>query len=140
MAAEQNVKLVQDIYAAFLRGDIEAVLSAISDDIVFFVPGPSQMPTAGTWRGLAGMREFFTKLAQSVEFTAFNPREYVASGDRVVVLGDYAARLRGNNRNASSDWVMAWRIRDGKAVEFREYNDTLAIAEAFDAVTRAAAG
>ena len=59
MADEQNVKIVQDVYAAFLRGDIEAVLSAVSDDITFFVPGPPQMPTAGTWRGLAGMREFF---------------------------------------------------------------------------------
>ena len=56
------------------------------------------------------------------------------------MLGDYAARLRNNNRNASSEWVMAWRIRDGKAVEFREYNDTLAIAEAYEAATRVAAG
>ncbi len=140
MADEQNVKLVQEIYAAFLRGDIETVLGSISDDIVFTIPGPPQMPTAGTWRGLAGMREFFAKLAESVEFTAFNPREYIGSGDRVIVLGDYAARLRGNNKNASSEWVMAWRLRDGKAVEFREYNDTLAIAEAFDAATRVAAG
>ena len=140
MADEQNVKLVQEIYAAFLRGDIEAVLSAISDDIVFMIPGPPQMPTAGTWRGLAGMREFFGKLAESVEFKSFNPREYVASGDRVIVLGDYSARLRGNNKNTGSEWVMAWRIRNGKAVEFREYNDTLAIAEAFDAATRVAAG
>src|SRR5688572_32943237 len=115
MTSEQNVKIVQDTYAAFLRGDIEAVLSTISDDIVFTIPGPPQMPTAGTWRGLAGMREFFAKLAESVEFTAFNPREYVASGDRVVVLGDYAARIRRNNRNAVSEWVMAWRFRYRKA-------------------------
>ena len=86
------------------------------------------------------MREFFGKLAESVEFKSFNPREYVASGDRVIVLGDYSARLRGNNKNTGSEWVMAWRIRNGKAVEFREYNDTLAIAEAFDAATRVAAG
>jgi ketosteroid isomerase-like protein len=140
MSAEQNLRIVQEAYSAFLRGDIEAVLSTISDDIVFTIPGPPQMPTAGTWRGLAGMRQFFAKLTESVEFTAFNAREYVASGDRVIVLGDYTGRVKRNNKTVFSEWVIAWRMRDGKTVEFREYNDTLAIAEAFDALPRAAAG
>jgi uncharacterized protein len=139
MTAEQNVRIIQGAYAAFQRGDIEAVLSSIGDDIMFTVPGPQQMPTAGTWRGLSGMREFFATLAREIEFTEFNPREYVMSGDRVVVIGNYAARIKRNDRNVASEWVMAWRMRDGKAVEFREYNDTLAIAEAFDAIPRAAA-
>jgi ketosteroid isomerase-like protein len=55
------------------------------------------------------------------------------------VIGNYAARITRNNRSVASEWVMVWRMRDGKAVEFREYNDTLAIAEAFDALPRAAA-
>jgi uncharacterized protein len=140
MTAEQNIDIVKEVYAAFQRGDIPAVLSNFADDITFYVPGPTQLPTAGTWRGIGGMCDFFAALAGEIEFTEFNPREFVASGDRVVVLGNYAARLKSNNRSVASEWVMAWRLRDGKAVDFREYNDTLAIAEAYDALPRAAAG
>ena len=138
--AQGNVRIVQEAYAAFQRGDIEAVLSTISDDITFYIPGPPQMPTAGTWRGLEGMRKFFATLASEVEFTQFEPQEYVASGDKVVALGRYAGRVKSRNTEVASDWVMVWRMRDGKVVEFREYNDTLAIAEAYDAISRKAAG
>ena len=140
VSPEQNVQVVKQVYDAFQRGDIETLLSHVSDEIVFVIPGPSQMPTAGNWRGVAGMRQFFARFYESVEFKEFNVRDYVASGDRVITLGDYVGLIKRNTKTVASEWAMSWRLRDGKVVEFREFNDTLTIAEGFDAVTRVAAG
>jgi ketosteroid isomerase-like protein len=134
----ENTRVIQEIYAAFSRGDIPALLESFGDAAAFTIPGAAEIPMARTWRGRQGMLEFFTTLNQEAEFTEFAPREYIAEGDRVIVLGSYAGRVRRNGNEFRSEWVMAWRLRDGKVTEFREYNDTLALAESFGLVARAA--
>jgi ketosteroid isomerase-like protein len=40
MSEQQNLRLVQQFYAAFERGDIAGVLNAFADDGALFIPGP----------------------------------------------------------------------------------------------------
>lgn len=133
-----NRQIIQQGYEAFSRGDIPAVLSIMADDITFTIPGHPSIPTARTWRGGKGMQEFFSTLGQEVEFTEFNPREYISEGDRVIVIGSYAGRVKRNGNPFRSDWVMAWRLKNGKAIDFQEFNDTLGLAESYGLITRAA--
>lgn len=133
-----NRDIIRQGYEAFSRGDIPGVMNIMADDISFNIPGHPQIPMARIWRGKSGLQEFFQTLSQEVEFTDFNPREYIAEGDRVIVIGDYAGRIKRTNNSFRSDWVMAWRVKNGKAVELQEYNDTLALAESFGLVSRAA--
>jgi hypothetical protein len=52
MSAEENVKTVQEGYAAFGRGDVPAILELLTDDIEWIEPGPPDViPVAGTYRG-----------------------------------------------------------------------------------------
>ncbi len=138
MSEQDNIRVVQEMYEAYSRNDIPGVISRMSDDIVFRIPGSRDFPMAGVYRGRSGMNEFFSKLANTIEFSRFEPREYVAQGDRVVALGSYEGKSKGTDRSFSSEWVMVWRIRGGKAVEFQEYTDTEAIANAFRAERRMA--
>ncbi len=131
MSEQANTRIVQDIYQAYLRKDIPAVLAKMGDDIVFQVPGPEGIAMAGTYRGRQGMREFFDKLAEELEFTSFEPREFVAERDRVIALGHYRGIVRRTGNSFAADWAMAWTIRDGKAVRFQEYTDTEAVAGAY---------
>jgi len=131
MDEQQNTKLIQDCYSAFLRGDIPAVLGMMSDDMDFYVPGDGAFPTAGHRRGLAEMQEFFRTLNDSVRFDAFEPLNFVAQGDLVVVLGRYTGTAKPTGRNFTMEWAMAWTVRQGKIVKFQEYTDTLAGARAF---------
>jgi len=133
-----NRQIIQQGYEAFSRGDIPAVLSIMADDITFTIPGHPKIPTARTWRGGKGMQEFFSTLSQEVEFTEFNPREYIADGDRVIVIGSYAGSVKRNGNPFRSDWVMAWRLKNGKAIEFQEFNDTLGLAESYGFISRTA--
>lgn len=131
MAEQENVRVVRDAYAAFQRGDIPGVIEMLSDDVDWFTPGtPEQIPYAGRLRGPEAVGGFFGRLAESEEITHFEPQEFVAQGDKVVVTGNYRGRTRPAGRDFDLDWLHVFTVRDGKVVAFREYVDTAALAEA----------
>lgn len=131
MQEQQNTSKVQEMYAAFGRGDIKAILNQIDDDCVWEAEGSANTPTAGRYCGRAGVADFFKRVAATWEMEAFEPREYIAQGDNVIALGHYRWRARVTGRIAESDWAMLFTLRNGKLVRFREYTDTLVFDTAF---------
>ena len=126
MTAEQNIATVQKIYADFGRGDIPALLAALDENVEWIMPG--NLPESGTFRGRAGVATFFGHVARLWEFLSFEPREFIASGDTVVAIGHYAVRSAATRRETECDWVMVWKVREGKIARFQEYTDTHALA------------
>ncbi|MEO5923256.1 MAG: nuclear transport factor 2 family protein [Bryobacteraceae bacterium] len=134
MLEQQNTKLVQDAYGAFGRGDIAALLGYLDDSIVWeTIHGASpKIPTASKpWLGKSGVAEFFQVLAGEQTFQSFEPREFVAQGDTVVVLGHYESTITHNGKKYASDWVMVFTVSNGKITRFREYADSSALNAAF---------
>ena len=66
-------------------------------------------------------------------FEVFEPREFVAQGDKVVVLGYYKARTAAG-RPFASDWVMIFTVANGKVARFQEFTDVAALNAAFEGV------
>ena len=58
-------------------------------------------------------------------------REFVAQGDKVVVLGHYVWHVKATGKEWESDFVHALSVRDGKMTRFQEYTDTAAFGDAF---------
>jgi uncharacterized protein len=131
MSAQQNVEIVKEGYAAFGRGDIQGLLPLFAEDIEWIVPGEG-LPLAGTYRGREGVAGFFQKISEMVEISFFEPREFVAQGDRVLVVGFDRGRVKATNGAFEGDWVMAFTLRNGKVTNVREYIDTLAVARGFE--------
>lgn len=127
--SQANVELVKSCYDAFGRGDIPAILAVLTEDIEWTTLGEG-VPTAGTHRGTSGVARFFEMVGKTWNFTAFEPSEYVATGDTVAVIGRYAAIALATGKPVASEWVMVWKVRDGKVSYFREYSDTQALAAA----------
>jgi uncharacterized protein len=130
MSTEQNIKAAQAGYAAFGRGDMQGVLAQLDENIEWVTPQMAGMPGSGTKNGHAGVLEFFQAVQECWEFQAFEPREFIASGDLLAVQGYYRAKGRKTGVVAESDWVMVWRFRNGKCTHFQEYTDTAALAKA----------
>jgi uncharacterized protein len=126
MSAQENTQIVQELFAAFGRGDIAAVLGALTEDTEWHVPGPSSVPFAGTYQGPEQVGQFFAALGGAVEFEAFEPREWVAQDDKVIVLGYERPRARATGRVYDNQWAMAFRLRGGKISRLRIYEDTAA--------------
>jgi uncharacterized protein len=129
MSVQENVQIVKDAYAAFGRGDIQGLLALFAEDIEWITPGEG-LPLAGTYRGHAAVGDFFQKVSEVMELSFWEPPEFVAEGDRVLVVGVESGRIKTTNRTFEGHWVMAFTVRNGRVTNVREYNDTLAVARA----------
>jgi ketosteroid isomerase-like protein len=129
MSIEENVQIVKDFFAAIGRGDKEDLLALVAEDIEWIIPGEG-WPLAGTHRGRAGLADVLQKASEEVETTYPAPPEYVAQGDRVLVVGVATGKIKATNRTFKDDWVFAITVRDGKLTKIREYIDTQAVARA----------
>ena len=127
MNEQQNVETVRRAYEAFGRGDIDAVLATLQDDVEWITAGPDDLPTAGTRRGHQKVREFFGAVNDTFEMQRFEPATFVADGNTVVVLGSDTARIKATGTIVEEDWAHAFTFKDGKVATFREYMDTAAV-------------
>jgi uncharacterized protein len=130
MVVRENVQIVKDAYAAFGRGDIQGLLALFAEDIEWTIPG--EWPLAGTYRGRAGVAGLFQKVSEMLEISFLETREFVAQGDRVLVVCFSGGRAKGTNRTYEHHEVLAFTVRNGKVTNVREYIDTLALAQAFE--------
>jgi ketosteroid isomerase-like protein len=89
------------------------------------------VPFSGERKGKAAVAEFFRQVAESEDFEQFEPREFVAQGDKVVALGHYRAVVKATGRTFGSDFVMVFTLRDGKIAAFQEFTDSAGINAAF---------
>jgi ketosteroid isomerase-like protein len=132
--SDANVGLVQSLYAAFGRGEIDAIVGAMTADSTWGIIGrEGDFPTIGIRHGPAGVQDFFKTVAEHLTFTEFSPKEFYPSGDKVFVLGRYAATVKKTGSPIDSEWCHIFTIRDGKVVSFREFTDTAQAAEAYRA-------
>jgi ketosteroid isomerase-like protein len=133
MSTRDNVELVQRMYAEFGQGNIPAVLDAVSEDVEWFIPGPvGLIPFVGRRTGREQVGEFFATLAATETAVEFEPREFIAEGDQVVVLGHQRWTVKATGITYEDDWAHVLTVRDGKVVRFREYHDTYAEAVAHE--------
>ena len=127
--SQQNIGVVQSGYAAFGRGDIPGLLALLDANVEWKTPGTSDLPTAGTRRGHAEVAAFFGTLSELIEFEHFEPQNFLADGDRVVVFGIDRYKVKGGSgKSLSEGWCHVFTVRDGKIVAFQEYIDTAALA------------
>jgi uncharacterized protein len=138
MSEQKNVQIVKDGFAAYARGDMQGLLALFAEDIEWIVPGEG-LPLAGTYRGLAEVADFFQKISEMLEISFLEPREFIAEGDRVLVVGVERETVKATKRTFEEHWVFAFTFRNGKATNVREYFDTLALARGFDMAANVAA-
>jgi ketosteroid isomerase-like protein len=127
-----NIALVQNIYAAFGKGDIASLINVLAADVDWGVNGPARAyPTFGIWKGSGEVQKFFKLVAETESFSEFSPREFHAAGDLVFALGSYAGAVKKSGRPFACDWVHVFTIHGGKVTKFREYTDTAQFADAY---------
>lgn len=129
MSIEDNIRTVKAFFAAMGRGDKQAMLEFLAEDIEWIIPG-EDWPLAGTHRGHAGVVDLFQAASKELETSFPAPPEFVAQGDRVLVIGSAKGSVKATGKAWVDDWVFAITVRDGKLTNIREYIDTQALARA----------
>jgi ketosteroid isomerase-like protein len=125
---QENVQLVKDCFAA-MSGDKQGLLAVAAENIEWIVPG-DEWPLAGTHRGHAEVAALLQKASEELEMTYPEPPEFVAQGNRVLVIGVATGKIKATNKPFKDNWVFDITVRNGKVTKIREYIDTQALARA----------
>ena len=131
MNEQTNTDVVRGTYEAVGRGEIPVVIDLLADDVEWTLHGPAAIPFAGTHHGRAGVSEFFSAVGEALEFHQFEPREFVAHGDTVVVLGYEHSLAKATGRTLRQELAHVYTLRAGKIATFRAFEDTAALVVAF---------
>src|SRR6202167_4200873 len=110
MSIEKNVQIVKNFLAALDRRDKQGLLALSAEDIEWIVPG-EDWPLAGTHRGHAGLENLLQKANETVETSYPEPPEFIAQGDRVLVVGFATGRIKATNRKFEDHWVFAVTVK-----------------------------
>ena len=131
MSTQANIQTVQNIYAAFGAGDLKGLFTHLAENVDWQTLGPSIIPQAGPHRGLKEVEKFFEKVGASYDIKKFDPREFIAQDDKVVVLGSHAGKAKPTGKSYEAEWAMVWTLSEGRVVKFREYLDATNLIPAF---------
>jgi len=131
MNAQENKQLVQEAYQLFLKGDIPGLLARCLDDAEWSSPEMEFVPFSGTFHGKRGIAELLSKLDASTQTLRFEPREFIAEGDKVIVLGEASWLVKATGRRFDTPWIHVITMRDGKMERLAALTHTALADQAF---------
>ena len=118
-----NLAVIRDVYSAFARGDVPAVLALLAPEIRW--TEAEGFPYGGTYSGpQAVLQGVFMRLGTEWEGYAAVPHEFIVQGDKVVALGLYSGKFNATGKKFEAPFAHVWTLRDGKAVTFQQFTDT----------------
>lgn len=127
--------VIQQLYEAFGRGDLDSMLALIHEDVDWTLqvdaPGGELVPMFQNGRGHDAVRNYFGGVAQ-MDIHEFSPSHFWVDGNIVLVelVIDFTHRSTG--KHARLDEIHRFTLDDaGKIVRYRPYADTAAFIDAF---------
>ena len=121
--SEDNVAFIRGLYEAFNRGDVDAVLAGFADDIEWVEPEGLPYDSQNSAKGVA--EGVFARVTSDIDGFSVTPEEFYAGGDEVIAIARYRGTGSQTGKPFDLQGAHAWTVRDGKAVRFREFSDTV---------------
>ena len=106
-------------YAAFSRGEVEAVMDLLHPDVEWVPPTSSLDPQP--LRGRDAVRRYLAP--NFFESQSAEPIEVLEEGDRVLVIARVRARGRESGVELDQTAYHLWTVAEGRAVRFAAFVD-----------------
>lgn len=135
MGIQENKALVMLGYKLFKEGNIQGVLDTYTDDIEWVSNKLEGVPFSGTYQGKEGAAQYFKRVHEVTERLQFEPSEFIAEGNKVVVTGHSTRKVRTTGITYNTPWVHVITVRDGKVARFEIHDNSAAVEAAFSVKT-----
>lgn len=109
---DENVKVVQDFFAAYGANDLDGIAAVMDENVRWHIPG--RHPLSGTKTGRSEVLAFFAELG-AAGFKA-EPIYFGADETHVVDIHRGWSNV-ADKPNVDTIWALVYRIEDGKIVE-----------------------
>ncbi|WP_439400308.1 nuclear transport factor 2 family protein (plasmid) [Bradyrhizobium sp. PMVTL-01] len=116
--SESNSATIRKAYSDFAQGNIPSVFAVFDAGITWHVPGHG--PLSGEYTGHDQIGAFFQHTMElSAGAFSIDVHNVLADNDLVVAL--VTVHAQRNGLSASFPEIHVWRMKNGKAIDFREY-------------------
>lgn len=134
VSTERNIETVKTMYGAFGRGDVEAILELVTDDVDWSTDAAvSSAPWYGPRHGKNGVRGFFEGIGQTGPVTEFTVLSIAGNDDGDVhAFIRYAFTVKATGKEVAMNLHHFWRFRDGNVCYVRASEDTAQVAAALE--------
>ena len=119
--------IVRTFYDRLGAGDAHGALGLMAPDIEWNTMWHYKVEGRGPQAVAEGL---FKPLMAEWSSFALVPTEFVVEGDTVVSLGDFTGVHGATGRSCEARYAHVWTVRNGMVARFRQYIDTLAVAQA----------
>jgi ketosteroid isomerase-like protein len=116
MDAAANLKLIQDLYGAYISGDLEAARRPFNDQSVWIELGDNQR--TGVFRGATGLLERSMRNLELTDGTLTTEVQDIVGGEKYVVVVERASAQR-NGRVLDMLCASSYQMADGMVAEVR---------------------
>lgn len=125
MSADDNIKTIMAMYEAFGRGDVGAILGALTDDVDWAADTSSTAaPWYGERHGKQEVGSFFQAFASSMDVEEFTPLTYATNDDSVLAVVRCRAKSRASGKSIDMNLHHYFRFTDDKVSYYRGTEDT----------------
>ena len=121
-----STAVVQQAYEAFGRQDVPSILKLVAADVDWEFVGPASLAYAGKRRNHKEVADFFAAIPRADEIHAFEPREFIAAGEHVTVLGWESSTALDTGTKFQTEWVHVFTVKKGKVTRWRGFFNTAA--------------
>ena len=130
MSAENNKQLIQDMFAELSKGNAEAFLGNMADDVEFTLIGSTRY--SGTFNGKKELIEkLLTPLSTQLESgITITPSNFIADGDFVAMQAKGKSTTK-SGKPYDNTYCQVFQVVNGKVQRVTEYLDTELVTEAF---------
>jgi ketosteroid isomerase-like protein len=130
--SQENVEIVREQIDAFNRGDYEAALAVLDEDVEWHVPDVAALdaPMSGVVRGRERVAETVARWREAWDPFSFQVTDVLGHGEEVFLAGVQVGRGRHGGVDVSVPTFHVLTLRDGRVVVMRTFPDR---AEALEA-------
>ncbi len=115
----REIEALRQFFAAINRNDMQSVAKDFDPEIVRVEP--ESFPMAGTYRGIAEVREHIRTGRGTWAEGTCAPERFLANGDRFVVYLHVSVRLKDAVEWIAARFADGFVLRDGRILEYRTF-------------------
>lgn len=130
MGAAENKKLIQDMFAELSKGNAQAFLNSMADDVQFTIMGTTKYSITCNSKQEVVSKVLGPLSAQLEGGLTITPDNFIAEGDFVVMQARGKATTK-TGKPYNNTYCQIFRIVNGKVQQMTEYLDTELVTAAF---------
>jgi len=131
--SEETLKIAMAYMDAMGKGEMEAMMNLMHDDMVWQNEGDKSMPWIGPWKGKKViLEEFMPAFGENFKTTKWETKDTFASGDTAAFFGRMVGLLTKSNQETKEfTFALRVKVKDNKVILWNWFEDSFEVSQVY---------